>query len=168
MSRGQPGRIPVPATPAPPPDGDEGGLKRAITPPLLLLFIVGDILGGGIYALVGEVDAETGGAIWSAFLLALVMAAFTAGSYAELVSKYPHAGGAALYVHRAFKNCFISFIIAFAVILSGITSASALARGFGGDYLGEFVDIKIVFGALLLLAAITIVNLVPNRRRQHH
>ncbi len=159
MARGRQGRIPAPAAPAPLPEGDHGGLKRAITPRLLLLFIVGDILGGGIYALVGEVGSETGGAIWSAFLLALVMAAFTAGSYAELVSKYPHAGGAALYVHRAFKNRFISFIIAFAVILSGITSASALARGFGGDYLGEFVDIKIVFGALLLLAVITIVNL---------
>ena len=140
-------------------DGGEIRLARAITPKLLLLFIVGDILGGGIYALVGEVGAETGGAIWSAFSLALVMAAFTAGSYAELVSKYPHAGGAALYVHRAFRNRFVSFIVAFAVIMSGITSASALARGFGGDYLAEFVDLKVVIGALLLLAAITLLNL---------
>jgi amino acid transporter len=138
---------------------DGEGLRRAITPTLLLIFIVGDILGGGIYALVGEVGAETGGAIWSAFLLALIMAAFTAGSYAELVSKYPHAGGAALYANRAFKNRFLSFIVAFAVIASGITSASALARGFGGDYLSEFVDLKVVFGALALLALITIVNL---------
>jgi basic amino acid/polyamine antiporter, APA family len=137
----------------------EGALARAITPGLLLLFIVGDILGGGIYALVGEVGAETGGAIWSAFLLALIMAAFTAGSYAELVAKYPHAGGAALYVHRAFRNRFVSFLVAFAVIMSGITSASALARGFGGDYLAEFVDLKVVIGALLLLAAITLINL---------
>ena len=128
-------------------------------PTLLLIFIVGDILGGGIYALVGEVGAETGGAIWSAFLLALIMAAFTAGSYAELVSKYPHAGGAALYVNRAFKNRFLSFIVAFAVVASGITSASALARGFGGDYLSEFVDLKVVIGALRLLALIMLVNL---------
>ena len=140
--------------------GDDGrGLRRAITPTLLLIFIVGDILGGGIYALVGEVGAETGGAIWSAFVLALVMAAFTAGAYAELVSKYPHAGGAALYANRAFKNRFVSFIVAFAVIVSGITSASALARGFGGDYLSEFVDLKVVLGALVLLALITIINL---------
>ena len=138
---------------------DGSGLRRAITPTLLLIFIVGDILGGGIYALVGEVGAETGGAIWSAFILALIMAAFTAGSYAELVSKYPHAGGAALYVNRAFKNRFLSFIVAFAVVASGITSASALARGFGGDYLSEFVDLKVVLGALALLALITIVNL---------
>jgi basic amino acid/polyamine antiporter, APA family len=142
------------------PSGErDSELRRAITPTLLLIFIVGDILGGGIYALVGEVGAETGGAIWTAFVLALVMAAFTAGSYAELVSKYPHAGGAALYVNRAFRNRFVTFIVAFAVVASGITSASALARGFGGDYLSEFVDLKVVLGALALLALITIINL---------
>jgi hypothetical protein len=32
---------------------------------VLLIFIVGDILGGGIYALVGEVGGEVGGAIWT-------------------------------------------------------------------------------------------------------
>lgn len=134
------------------PEGPEGGkLNRAITPGLLLFFIVGDILGGGIYALVGEVAGETGGAIWAAFLLALVMAAFTAGSYAELVSKYPRAGGAGLYAHRAFKRPFLSFLVAFAVVVSGITSASALARGFGGDYLSTFVDLPVVLTALALL-----------------
>jgi len=138
---------------------DEGGLRRAITPRLLLLFIVGDILGGGIYALVGEVAGETGGAIWAAFALALVMAAFTAGSYAELVSKYPRAGGAGLYVHRAFGHPFLSFIVAFAVVVSGITSASALARGFGGDYLSVFVDVPVVLTAFVLLGLVAAVNL---------
>jgi APA family basic amino acid/polyamine antiporter len=137
---------------------DVGGLKRAITPKLLLLFVVGDILGGGIYALVGEVGAETGGAIWAAFTLALIMAAFTAGSYAELVSKYPSAGGAALYVHRAFRRPFFSFLVAFAVVMSGVTSAAALARAFGGDYLGEFVDIDVKLAALVLLGLVALVN----------
>ena len=72
------------------------------------------------------------------------MAAFTAGSYAELVGKYPRAGGAGLYVHRAFGLSFLSFIVAFAVVMSGITSASALARAFGGDYLSAFVDVPVV------------------------
>jgi len=161
VPRGGPGgpNVPVGASPALP-EGPEGGrLNRAITPGLLLFFIVGDILGGGIYALVGEVAGETGGAIWAGFLLALVMAAFTAGSYAELVSKYPRAGGAGLYVHRAFKRPFLSFLVAFAVVVSGITSASALARGFGGDYLSTFVDIPVVLTAIALLALIAAVNL---------
>jgi len=138
---------------------DGGGLKRAITPGLLLFFIVGDILGGGIYARVGQVAGETGGAIWVAFTLALLMAAFTAASYAELVGKYPRAGGAGLYVHRAFGHPFLSFIVAFAVVASGIASASALARGFGGDYLSEFVDIPVILTALALVALIAVVNL---------
>jgi APA family basic amino acid/polyamine antiporter len=144
----------------PVPAGPEGNaLRRAITPGLLLFFIVGDILGGGIYALVGEVASETGGAIWAAFALALVMAAFTAGSYAELVGKYPRAGGAGLYVHRAFGRPFVSFLIAFAVAVSGITSASALSRAFGGNYFSVFVDVPAVLTALLLLGLIAAVNL---------
>jgi amino acid transporter len=152
--------IPVGATAAVPPGPEgEGGLKRAITPGLLLFFIVGDILGGGIYARVGQVADETGGAIWMAFALALVMAAFTAGSYAELVGKYPRAGGAGLYVHRAFGHPFVSFIVAFAVVASGIASASALARAFGGDYLSAFVDVPVVLTALAVVALIAAVNL---------
>ncbi len=144
--------------PVDPASEEEGELRRAIGPKLLLFFIVGDILGGGIYALVGEVGSETGGAIWIAFTLALVMAAFTAGSYAELVSKYPRAGGAGLYVHRAFGNPFFSFMVAFAVAMSGITSAATLSRGFGGDYLSVFVDIDVVLAALALITLIALVN----------
>jgi basic amino acid/polyamine antiporter, APA family len=151
--------IPVAAAAAVPAGPEDRGLRRAITPRMLLFFIVGDILGGGIYALVGEVGGETGGAIWAGFALALVMAAFTAGSYAELVSKYPRAGGAGLYVHRAFGRPLLTFLVAFAVVVSGITSASALARGFGGDYLSEFVSVPVVVTALALLALIAAINL---------
>ena len=151
--------VPVGAAAAIPAGPEGGGLKRAITPALLLFFIVGDILGGGIYARVGQVAGETGGAIWIAFLLALLMAAFTAGSYAELVGKYPRAGGAGLYVHRAFGHPFISFVVAFAVVASGIASASALARAFGGDYLSAFVDVPVVLTALVLVGLIAAINL---------
>ncbi len=153
--RGQP-RAQVPAATA----GQSGGLKREITRPLLLVFIVGDILGGGIYALVGEVGGRVGGAIWTAFVAALVLAAFTAFSYAELVTKYPRAGGAGLFVNRAFKNPLVSFLITFAVALSGITSAATLARAFGGDYLSVFIDVEILVGAIALLLLIGIVNFI--------
>lgn len=133
-------------------------LKRGITPALLLFFIVGDMVGGGIYALVGEVGAVTGGAIWSAFLLALLLALFTAFAYAELVTKYPRAGGAASYVHRAFNIPFLSFMVAFAVMMSGVTSASTLALAFGGDYLGTFVDAPDVAVALAFIVVVALIN----------
>jgi basic amino acid/polyamine antiporter, APA family len=133
-------------------------LKPVITRPMLLFFIVGDILGGGIYALTGEVGAEIGGAIWVAFALAGVVAAFTAASYAELVSKYPQAAGAALYVHRAFRTPLLTFVIAFAVMCSGLASAATLATAFGGDYLSEFVDLPTVLVGLAVVAAMALIN----------
>jgi basic amino acid/polyamine antiporter, APA family len=136
----------------------EVGLRRAVTPAMLLVFVVGDMVGGGIYALVGEVGDRVGGALWTGFVLALVLALFTAGSYAELVTKYPRAGGAALYVHQAFGRPFVTFLLGFAVMMSSITSAAALSRAFGGDYLGAFVELPVVLVALGIVALIALVN----------
>jgi amino acid transporter len=134
------------------------GLHRAISRNLLLLFVVGDVVGGGIYTLVGEVGAEVGGIVWLPMLLALTLALFTAASYSELVTKYPHAAGAALYVNKAFSRPFLTFMVAFAVMCSGIASAATLARGVSGKYLPQlWTDVPVVpvaIGFLLLVAAI--------------
>ena len=97
-------------------------------PGLLLLFIIGDILGTGIYALTGTVAKEVGGMVWLPFLLAFTVAVMTAFAYLELVTKYPHAGGAAVYTNKAFKIGFLTFMVAFTVMASGITSASTASR----------------------------------------
>lgn len=137
-------------------------LKRSIGRTVLLLFVVGDILGAGIYALTGTVAAEVGGAIWLPFLLAFVLAALTATAYAELVARYPRAAGAALYANRAFRRPFLTFLVAFAVMMSGITSASAAARAFGGDYLAELLPFGVptVVAAWVFLGLITLVHVL--------
>ena len=101
------------------------GLKQAMGPKLLLFFVVGDIIGTTIYALTGKIAAKVGGALWLPFVVAFAIAFLTAFSYLELVGKYPKAGGAPLYVHRAFGINFLTFMVAFAVMCSGITSASS-------------------------------------------
>ncbi|GAA0915222.1 APC family permease [Nonomuraea longicatena] len=133
-------------------------MKRVIGRRVLLLFVIGDILGAGIYALVGKVAGYVGGALWLPFLVAFVLAALTATAYAELVGKYPLAAGAALYVNKAFGIPFVTFIVAFTVMMSGITSASAAARAFGGRYLAEFVTLPVIVGALIFLALVALVN----------
>ena len=133
-------------------------LKRGIGPWLLLFFILGDIVGAGIYALVGEVGGLVGGAIWSAFLCAFVLAIFTASSYAELVTKYPRAGGSATYVNNAFRNPFVSFMVAFAVMASGITSACTLTLAFSGDYLAQFISVPVIGAAIVFMLLITAIN----------
>jgi len=126
-------------------------LKRAIGPKLLLLFIVGDILGTGIYALTGQVAAEVGGAAWLPFLVAFAVATVTAFSYLELVTKYPQAAGAALYVHKAFGIQFFSFIVCFVVMSSGITSASAASRAFAVNLVAGF-GLDVGVGTVLAIA----------------
>jgi APA family basic amino acid/polyamine antiporter len=135
-----------------------GELKRGIGPGMLLLFVLGDILGAGIYARVGAVAGEVGGAIWVSFLVALVVSSLTALSYAELASKYPGAGGAALFVHNAFRNKFFTFMVAFGVLASGIASASAVSRAFGGRYLAEFIALPSLPVALVFLIVIALIN----------
>ena len=108
-------------------------LRRVMGPKLLLLFIVGDILGTGIYALTGQVAEEVGGAAWLPFLVAFAVATITAFSYLELVTKYPQAAGAALYMHKAFGIHFLTFMVAFTVMSSGITSASTASRAFAAN-----------------------------------
>lgn len=139
---------------------EQPSLRRGIGKWLLLFFIVGDMIGGGIYALVGEVGGVTGGAIWTAFLLASVLAILTAFAYTELVTKYPRAGGAATYVNNAYGMPFFSFMVAFAVVMSGVTSASALSLAFGGDYLGQFVTAPKVLVALVFIVLVALINFV--------
>lgn len=135
-------------------------LRRTIGRRVLVLFVVGDILGAGIYALTGKVAAEVGGMVWLPFVCAFVLATLTATAYAELVGRYPKAAGAALYAQRAFGRPFLTFLVAFAVMMSGVTSASAAARAFGGDYLAELVTVPTLVAAWGFLLAVTAVNLL--------
>jgi APA family basic amino acid/polyamine antiporter len=135
-------------------------LKRVIGRRMLLLFIIGDILGAGIYVLVGRVAGHVGGMLWLPFLLAFVLAVLTAAAYSELAGKYSQAAGAALYVSKAFKIPFVTFIVAFAVMMSGVTSAGVSAQAFGGRYLAEFVTLPVIVGALIFLGLVTLVNFV--------
>ncbi|MBZ9654617.1 APC family permease [Phyllobacterium lublinensis] len=141
----------------------EPSLHRVMGPWLLLLFIVGDILGTGIYALTGQVAKQVGGVVWLPFLVAFVVAVVTAFSYLELVTKYPKAAGAALYTHKAFGIHFITFIVAFTVMCSGITSASTASRAFAANLSGAFqlnleAGIGISLVALAFMAIVAAVN----------
>ncbi len=138
-------------------NGPEPDLKRVMGPKLLLLFIIGDILGAGVYAVTGQMAGVVGGIVWLPFLVAFAVATLTALSYLELVTKYPQAAGAALYTHKAFGVHFVTFLVAFAVICSGITSASTssnvLAQNLtGGLEANGWIDSTPGQGTITLIA----------------
>ncbi len=147
--------------PAPRVPGEDGlGLRRVITRPMLIFFILGDILGAGIYTLTGQVGSDAGGAIWASFLIAFGLAFLTAFAYMELVTKYPQAAGGALYCDRAYQIKFLSFLVTFAIMASGVTSASFAATRIGGRYFTGLTGVEnppmVLIGALaiLLVAAV--------------
>lgn len=133
-------------------------LRRAITGPLLLLFILGDVLGAGVYALAGKIAGEVGGAIWVPLVVAMGFAMLTAASYAELVTKYPKAGGAAVFAARAFKHPLVSFLVGFSMLAAGVTSAAGLSLAFAGDYLGAFIHVSPTMTALVFLTLVALLN----------
>ena len=147
---------------------DQPALKRVMGPKLLLLFIVGDILGAGVYAVTGDIAGEVGGVAWLPFIVAFTIATLTAFSYLELVTKYPQAAGAALYAHKAFGLHFVTFLVAFTVVCSGITSASTssnllaanllagLDETVGGVPTGSGATLAVALGFMLLLAVINL------------
>ncbi|MFH8484984.1 APC family permease [Streptomyces longisporoflavus] len=148
----------APSAPAPSAARDQSpGLKKTLTTPLLYFFILGDVLGAGVYVLVGQVAAKSGGAVWLPLVLALVLSLLTAASYAELATKYPRAGGASHYATLAYGP-FAGFLAGFCMLAAGIVSVAALARGFAGEYLTAFVTLPVVLVAAVFLCALALLN----------
>ena len=100
------------------------GLRPAIGARLLYLMVVGDILGAGIYILVGDVAGELGGMAWLAFGTAFGIAALSAASYSELTTRFPGAAGSALYIDRAAGIPALTFAVGMAVMLSSLYDAA--------------------------------------------
>ncbi|MBC7970863.1 MAG: amino acid permease [Verrucomicrobia bacterium] len=125
-------------------------LKRVFGLPTLVIYGVGDILGAGIYAVVGKIAGLSGALVWASFLVAMSVAALTALSYAELGSRIPLSGGVACFVHRAFRTDWISVIVGWLMFCTCIVSMATLSKAFAG-YLTTFAPI---FPAALVVLAL--------------
>tara|TARA_Y100000310_G_scaffold344724_2_gene459058 strand:+ start:1067 stop:2296 length:1230 start_codon:yes stop_codon:yes gene_type:complete len=109
-------------------------LKRNISLPLLTFYGLGTILGAGIYVLIGEVAGRAGMFAPISFLLAAVIAAFTAISYAELSARIPKSAGEAVYAQKAFNRKNLSLILGLLVVFTGVMSSATLVNGFSGYF----------------------------------
>lgn len=117
----------------------EPGLKRTIGLGSLSLLGLGNILGAGIYVLIGQVAGAAGYAAPISFCLAFAVAALTAFSYIELSGRYPRTAGVSVYLYHAFKNSWLSRSMGLLLIGAGLVSAATLTKGFVG-YFQLFAD----------------------------
>ena len=133
-------------------------LKRSIGLPLLLFFGLGNILGAGIYVLIGKVAGEAGMYTPIAFLVASVIAGFSAFTYSELSARYPLSAGEAIYIDEGFHITALSRLTGILIAFAGMVSAATISRGFYGyfDTFFQLPEIIVVSGIILLLGALTI------------
>jgi len=135
-------------------------LQRHIGLVALTLYGVGDILGSGIYGLVGKAAGQMGNFVWLAFLFSFVMALVTALAYAALGSRHPKAAGSSLVVWSAFRNPLFAFTVGLATLCSGLTSMAAASRVFAGYFHGLVPMIPEQLGVGLFASAVAIIVFV--------
>ena len=123
----------------------------------LVFYGVGDILGAGIYALVGKVAGAAGSASWAAFAVALAVAGLTALSYAELGGRYPRSAGESFFAQEAFGRPGLALVVGWVVLCSGILSLATVSVAFAGYMSGLVPSLPphvTIVAVLSLLAAI--------------
>ena len=108
----------------------EPELKKELNLLEITLVGIGNILGAGIYVLMGKAAGLAGNMVWFSFLFAGATAALSALSYMELASMYPRSGAEYEFVKRAFGErvgLFVGLLVVYFVVIT----SSAVALGFG-------------------------------------
>ncbi len=106
--------------------------------------------------LVGKVAGEAGFYTPFSFMLASLLAAFSAFSYAELAARFPRSAGEAIYIEEGFGIKELSIVVGLMVVAMGVVSVATLAHGFAG-YFKIFFDLPetlIVISLVLFVAAV--------------
>lgn len=99
-------------------------LERSLTLPLITLYGLGNILGAGIYVLVGKVASTAGIFTPLSFLLASIIAGLTAFTYAELSTRYPVSAGEAVYLQAGFNLKLLSSGVGLLIKLCPVSGKS--------------------------------------------
>ncbi|WED42420.1 APC family permease [Legionella cardiaca] len=110
----------------------KSGLIRSLSLGALTIYGVGDILGAGIYAVVGKIAGHAGPLTWVSFLIAMSVVFLTALSYSELCSRFPKSGGVSIFIQEAFGQQWFSILVGFLLFCATIFSMSTLSQAFIG------------------------------------
>jgi amino acid transporter len=120
----------------------------------LVFYGTGTILGAGIYVLVGEIARSSGKLSALSFLVAALIVAFSAYSFALLAKRFPSSAGPAAYVQAAFGYPWLSILTGYSIVFMGITSSATIAQGFLG-YFGHFISAPEWLVASIFVAVLT-------------
>lgn len=132
------------------------GLKRSLSLLQATLYGLGVTIGAGIYVLVGAATARAGMHAPFAFVLAAMLMALSAASFAELAGRMPVAAGEAAYIREGFRSDRLATVIGLLVVAIAIVAAAAISLGSAG-YIGVFLPLPeavLVTGVVLAMATV--------------
>ena len=131
-------------------------LRRSIGLVSLTLYGVGVTIGAGIYVLVGEMAGRAGSLAPLSFVVAALVAAFTALSYCELAARMPVASGEAAYVRVGLRSSRLAVAIGVMIMFVGMLSSATMLQGMAG-YARVLIPLPreaLILGALMMLGAL--------------
>jgi len=138
-------------------EAGETKLKRTVTLLPLTLYGIGVIVGAGIYVLIGETAARAGFYTPLAYLIASLLVALTAASYAELSTSFPVSAAETAYIRAGLRVESLATLAGLLVCVSGIISSATLVQG-GAGYASSLTGLPplalAVFFALFLGAIV--------------
>ncbi|MGR5299350.1 APC family permease [Vibrio mediterranei] len=126
---------------------------------------IGGMVGGGIFAVLGEAVSLAHGATPIAFFLAGIIALLTAYSYSVLSVAYPSEGGTVVFIEKAFGRGLIPKSLNMMLWLSYLVTLSLYAVAFGSYGLtffesesGTWLYHGLICFAILVPVAINLLN----------
>ncbi len=134
-------------------------LKRSVSLPFLIFYGVGTIVGGGFYALLGEVVGLSGMATPIAFLLTGLLAMVSAFSFAELSARFPVSAGEAQYVDAGFGNAALTRLTGWLVMATGIVSTATLCVASAG-FIAPLLPADLAAAPLVIISLLYLVMFV--------
>ena len=135
------------------------GLSRDLGLVSALAIGTGTMIAAGIFTLSGLAVGYVGSAAIVSFLLAAVVAAFTALTYCEFTSIYPFSGEGYLYARKTFPPL-LAYLVGWCILL-GYASSCAFYIASLSSYFNEFIwHVAIpALPGLAFLAALTLLNM---------
>lgn len=124
----------------------------------VFMYGLGDILGAGIYAVIGPVAKAAGSHVWLSFVLALTVAFLTAMSYSELTARFPKSGGVSYFSQQAFKTPIVSFVSGWLLLFVSIVSMATLTTAFGNYIETLGLPIPRLISTSVFLIALAFIN----------
>ncbi|MDD3909387.1 MAG: amino acid permease [Proteiniphilum sp.] len=129
-----------------------------------IVFIIGIVIGAGIFRTPSVVAANTPDTFWFLVLWVIggIISLLGAFCYSELSSTFPNAGGDYNFLKLAFGEKF-SFLFAWSRITITQTGSIAILAFIAGDYLSQLLPLGVfssAFYAAVIVITLTLINVL--------